>query len=159
MIVRACILTALGLALSLPTAAAAQSVPATGPGTLAGVTTAYFAALGEADAAALARTTSSTFHIVRTDGKHVTPGEFLGAIYAHHLDASTPRQTVKIGTSSITGNKATENVFLSSFDYRLLDGQQWLERDTSDHQLTFTQTASGTWLLDEDHVTTSNHYE
>jgi hypothetical protein len=159
MIVRATMLTVLGLILTLPAATVAEPAPAPVPGSLAAVTNAYFAAMGEADAAALARTTSPTFRMIGPDGKRIDPGEYLGRMYARHLDSSTPIQSVKIGTPVIAGTTATESVFYSSFDYRILYAHPLLERDNSDHTLILTQAANGMWQVAEDHITGSRHYE
>lgn len=159
MTTRTTILATLGLVLSLPMAASAQTVPAAAQPALTAATTAYFSAMGDADYAAIARVTSPTFHIVQRDGTRASASTYLQALYAHHLDASTPRQTLKIGTAVMTGTTATETVDYSSFDYRLLDGQQWLERDYATHKLTFVQAANGSWLLDEDLIASAAHYE
>jgi hypothetical protein len=159
MIVRAITLTVLGLLLTLPAAAVAQPAPPPDSGSLAAVTSAYFAAMGEANAAALARTTSPAFRMIGPDGKRIDPGEYLGRMYAHHLEASTPIQTLKIGTPSIVGAMATESVFYSSFDYRILYAHTLLERDNSDHTLILTQAANGMWQVAEDHITGSRHFE
>ena len=148
-----------GLALALPSVALAQSASAPAPSSLAAATNAYFAAFATADYAALARTTTRTFRMIGPDGKAVDPGEYLGAMYTRHIDSSTPRTTVQTGTPVVTGKTATEPVFYASFDYRILDGFQFLERDNSDHQLSFVQAADGTWLLDEDHITGARHFE
>ena len=159
MIVRAIALTVLGLLLTLPAAVVAEPAPAPVPGSLAAVTNAYFAAMGEADAAALARTTSPAFRMIGLDGNRIHPEEYLGRMYARHLNASTPIQSVKIGTPAIAGTTATEAVFYSSFDYSILDGRTFLERDNSDHTLILTQAANGMWQVAEDHITGSRHYE
>ena len=148
----------LALAFAAPLAGAAQTVPS-GTGTsLAALTNAYFAALGTADARVLADTTSPTFHVVLPNGKRLSYDEYFRQISAASFLAQPPMgNDVKIKANTVTATGATETV----------DALHWygggtnpdnmgpplMARDFSTHQLTWTKTPAGTWLLDEDHIT------
>jgi hypothetical protein len=143
------------LAFAAPLAAGAQ----TAPNALAAQTNTYFAALAAADGRALGSATSRTFHVILPDGTRPTNEAFFRQLADHYLIASGPVGTVKIGQSTISDTTATESVETSTWDYAL-DGARHgpaLERDYAKHQLTWIKSANGTWLLDEDHITSAVH--
>jgi hypothetical protein len=148
----------LTLAFAAPLAAAAQTAPSGTGNSLVAQTNAYFAALGKADAKVLADTTSPTFHVVLPDGKRLSYDEYFRRISAANFLAQPPMGiNVKIKANTATATGATESV----------DALQWyggatnpdnmgpplMARDFSTHQLTWTRSPAGTWLLDEDHIT------
>ena len=150
-------LAALAFAARLP--ASAQAAPGSPQNVLLPLTNGYFAALADADGRALATRTTSTFHVILPDGKRISADEFFRRLSEHYLIASAPVGTVKIGPSTISDTNATETVETSSWDYAMLGGPQGpvLERDYATHQLTWIKSADGTWLLDEDRLTSAVH--
>jgi hypothetical protein len=153
---RAFVATLFALSLTLPLAAGSEPAPA---GPLGSVTSSYFDALASADWRTLANGTSSTFHVVLPDGTRVSAGEFFRRLSQHYLIAGAPVGNVKIGPSTISDTTATETVATQSWDYAMLGAPHGpvLERDSAVHQLTWIKSADGTWLLDEDHLTSANH--
>lgn len=147
------------LAFAVPSAAGAQTVPESPQNVLGALTKSYFAAVDAADGQALAAGTSSTFHVVLPGGKRLSAGEFIGRLSYHHLNASTPIGTVKIGPVTIAGTTATETVETSSWNYLQISyrGGPVVEHDYATHQLSWIKSADGTWLLDEDRLTSSVH--
>lgn len=141
---------------SVPLAAGAQA-PDPGPAAISAATRAYFSALDRSDPQAVDRQTTADFRVVGPDGKDVARADYLAARAARQLDTSTPVTAVRPGPIHISGTTATETVDVSSWDQLMLGNRSWLERDYSTRTLSFTQTADGTWLLREDHITSANH--
>jgi hypothetical protein len=151
-------LAALALVLFAPAAAGAQSTPAMPQNDLPALTSAYFDAVAHGDTDALAARTSPTFHVILPDGRRLTGNAYFRDAVAHNLIASPPSGTVKIRSTGITGSTATESVDTATYDYAFLGlGGQSLEHDFATHELTWVRAADGTWLLDEDHITSDRH--
>jgi hypothetical protein len=156
---------ALVLAFAVPLGAGAQAPPGSPQSVLDSLTNKYFDAVNTADGQALAAATSSTFRVIRPNGKPLSFGEFVGRLSEKYLTASTPVLTVKIGAVAIAATTATATVETSSWDYRFGGAPHgWdrrdrvLERDYATHQLSWIKSADGTWLLDEDHLTSAAHW-
>jgi hypothetical protein len=150
-------LIALALTGAFPLTALAEPAPPAAQPALAAATNAYFNAVNTGNTAAFNRSISAAFRVTLSDGTQVGSGDYIGSVLARQLDRSTPVQSVRIGRTSIDGATATEIVDVSSWDNVMNGTRVNLERDTATHRLSFVQTADGTWLLNEDHITSALH--
>ncbi len=148
-------LTALA-ALLVPAAAGAQSGPLAPSADLTALTNSYFAAISAGDAPAIAAHFSPSFRVILPDGKHLTGEGFLRRTLDHYLVSSPASGTVKINAATVSDPIATESVETASYDYAILGHGQAVEHDFDTHQLTWIR-SGGTWLLDEDHITSAVH--
>jgi hypothetical protein len=148
----------LALAFAAPLAAPAQTAQS-GTGTsLDAQTKAYFAAITHADAKVLADMTSPRFHVITSDGKRLSYDEYFRRISAANFLAQPPMGIdVKIKGNTVTPTGATESVDTLQWYGNATNpdnmGPPLMARDFSTHQLTWTKSPAGTWLLDEDHIT------
>ncbi|MGA2393346.1 MAG: hypothetical protein ABSH03_08360 [Candidatus Lustribacter sp.] len=148
----------LALAIGGPLSAGAQTAAPVAPNSLAAQTKAYFTAVLHADGVTLSGDVSSTFHLVRQDGSRLDYSEFLRDITKDYLTASNPMGVnVDIKSSEETGSHATETVDTLTWWYGALSIDPMSAPVTSryyaTHELSWTKSAAGTWLLDEDHIT------
>jgi hypothetical protein len=152
----------LAVALAAPLAVAAQTTPAAAPAQLDALTSTYFNAILRNDAAALSGIVSPTFHAIGADGKRQDFDAFMYAVSTQWFRMQPPNGIdVKIKGSTLSAAGATENVatllwFSGVSNPNPLDGPT-IERDYGTHQLTWIKSASGKWLLDEDHTTALQH--
>jgi hypothetical protein len=147
----------LALAFAAPRAAGAQTVPAGAADALAAQTNAYFHAVAKADAATLIDTTSKTYHVITPDGKRLNWDDYFARISSVAFMAQPPMgMNVKIKSTTLTATGATQSVDTLQWYYGGLSNNPRmstvLARDTAYHELTWTKTASGKWLLEEDHI-------
>jgi hypothetical protein len=150
-------LIALALSGAFPLPALAGPAPAAAGPALAAATRAYFDAVNTGDTTAFNRSISATFRVTLPDGTQLGSGDYIGGVLARQLDRSTPVQSVRIGPASIDGATATEIVDVSSWNNVMNGTRLNLERNASTHRLSFVQSAGGTWLLNEDHITSALH--
>lgn len=148
----------LALAVAIPQVAAAQSAA---PATLATQTKDYFTAVLHANGPALSRTTTSTFHLIERDGTRLDYQAFMRSITNDAFNEQEPMGVdVNIKSSNVTDSQATETVDTLLWFYGALSVDPMSapveSRDYATHTLTWTKAADGTWLLDEDHVTSTH---
>ncbi len=147
----------LALALAVPLTAAAQTAPLN-PSSVAALTNDYFGALLRGDAAAVAHSTTGTFHVIQADGKRLSYPDFIGVVMVLFFQAQQPMGIdVKITASNETGNSANETVDTVRWFFGGMNNDPMrtptTQRDFATHQLTWIKSADGRWLLDEDHIT------
>ena len=147
----------LALALAVPLTAAAQTAPRD-PTSVAALTNDYFEALLRGDAAAVAHTTTGTFHVIQADGKRLSYPDFIGLVMELYFQAQQPMGIdVKIKASNETGNSTIETVDTLRWFFGGMNNDPirtpTTQRDFATHQLTWIKSADGRWLLDEDHIT------
>jgi hypothetical protein len=148
----------MALALAAPSLAGAQTSSDGAPNSLLSATNRYFDAISHADVPALTSLTSKNFHLIQQDGTRLTLVPFLQQVSSFGLTAMEPMgNSQKITSTSVTPQGATESVDtqlwfsgVSNMNPRRGPGR---ELDFAKHQLTWTQSAGGAWLLEEDHVT------
>jgi hypothetical protein len=155
---RAFRLLLLAFAFAAPLAAAAQTAPSTSGNSLAAQTNAYFTAVRTADAKVLSDTTSPNFHVILPDGKRLSYDEYYRRLGAANFLAQPPMgMDVKIKSNAVTATGATESVDTLHWYGGATNpdnmGPPLIARDFASHQLTWTKSPSGAWLLDEDHIT------
>jgi hypothetical protein len=146
----------LALAVAIPQVAAAQTAPAT----LAAQTKGYFTAVLHADGPVLSRTTTNTFHLIELDGTRLDYQAFMRSITNDAFNEQEPMGVdVNIKSSNVTDSQVTETVDTLLWFYGAISIDPMSapveSRDYATHTLTWTKAADGTWLLDEDHVTSS----
>jgi hypothetical protein len=154
---RALALLLLALAFAAPLAAGAQTAPPGPPNSLDAQTNAYFHAVAKADAETLINTTSKTYHVITPDGKRLGYDDYFSRISTVAFTAQPPMgMNVKIRSTTLTPTGATQSVDTLQWYYGGLSNNPrsgtLLARDSAYHQLTWTKTASGKWLLEEDHI-------
>jgi hypothetical protein len=158
MLRRVCSPLLMALALAAPSLAGAQTSSPGAPNSLETATNRYFAAVSHGDVPALAPLTSENFHLIQPDGTRLTLVPFLQQVASFALRTLEPiGNSQKITSSSVTPQGATESVDtqvwfsgVSNMNPRRGPGS---ELDFAKHQLTWTHSPSGAWLLEEDHVT------
>jgi hypothetical protein len=157
MMLRALVPAALAIVLSVPVAAGAESGPA--PSLLGAATNGYFDAIANANWDAFTAGTTSTFHVIKPDGKRLSSEQFLRERMAHYLISTPSIVSLEIGPSAIVDGVATETVKSSSFDWSMIGtrGGSQIEKDYETHQLSWVKGRDGAWLLDEDHITAALH--
>lgn len=149
----------LALALAFPLTGAAQTAPLD-PSSVAALTNAYFDALTRGDAAAVAHTTTSSFHVILADGKRLSYPDFIGVVMEIFFQAQQPMGIdVKIKASNETGTSTNETVDTLHWFFGGMNNDPMrtptTQRYYATHQLTWLKSADGRWLLDEDHITSS----
>lgn len=145
----------LALAFAAPQAAGAQ---ATSPDALATQTRDYFTAVLHADAGTLAGETSRSFRYVRQNGTQEGYEDFLRDVTRDAFSRQNPMGvTVTIKSSSESGAEAEETVNTMSWWSGALSVDPLsgpvVAHSFATHQLTWSKSADGRWLLDEDHLT------
>jgi hypothetical protein len=155
-------LVLLAIAFAAPVAAGAQSRAASSPNSLDAQTKAYFAAVARADPTGFSNTTSSNFHVIYPDGTRLSFDEYFRRISSIAFIQLPPMgMNVWIRGSATTPSGATESVDTLQWYYggSTPDPERGtnLARISNSHQLMWTKTASGAWLLDEDRIT-SDYY-
>lgn len=148
----------LALAFAGPLAAGAQTAAPGVPNSLAAQTKGYFTAVLHADGPTLSGDVSSTFHFVRQDGTQLDYPDFMRDITRDYFTASNPMGVnVDIKSSNEAASHATETVDTLSWWYGAQSNDPMagpvIARFYATHQLTWTKSSAGTWLLDEDHIT------
>lgn len=148
----------LALAFAAPMAAGAQTAPSGSGNSLAAQTNAYFAAIRNADAKVLSETTAPGFHVILPDGKRLSFDQYYSRIGAANFTAQPPMgMNVKIKSDTVTPTGATESVDTLHWYGGATNpdnmGPPLIARDFASHQLTWSKSPSGAWLLDEDHIT------
>jgi hypothetical protein len=151
----------LALVCAGPLSAAAQTAPGA-PNSLAAQTKGYFTAVLHADGTALSGETSTAFHLIRQDGTRLDFSTFIREVTTDFFTASNPMGVdVNITTSNENGSHATETVKTLTWWYGAQspdpEAAPSMARLYATHELSWTKTAAGTWLLDEDHVTSNNN--
>ena len=148
----------LALAFAAPHSVAAQTPAPAAPNSLAAQTNGYFTAVLHADASTLSGDVSSAFHVIQHDGTRLTYADFMRNVTKDALAMGSPMGVnVKITSSNEAGSQATETVETLTWWYGADSGDPMEGPVTSQsyatHQLTWTKSPAGTWLLDEDHIT------
>ncbi len=147
----------MALAFTAPSLAGAQMSSGAAPSSLDRATNRYFDAVSHGDVPALTGMISKDFHVIQPDGTRLTLEPFAQQISSFALRAMEPMgNSQKVTSTSVTPRGATESVDaqhwfsgVSSNDPRQGPGR---ELDFEKHQLTWTQSVSGAWLLEEDRV-------
>jgi len=148
----------LGLAFAAPQAVAAQTAtPATSSDALAAQTKSYFTAILHANATVLSAEASPVFHVIQTDGTRLDFAAFIRDITNDFITAEPPMGVDEnVTASNVTDDHATETVKTLTWWYGALGDPMSgpvPARDYATHQLTWSKSATGTWLLDEDRIT------
>lgn len=152
---------ALALALAGPHPAGAQTTAPATDNSLAAQTKSYFTAILHADTATLSNDTSRTFHLIQSDGTRLGYNQFISEITKDYMMAQPPMGVnVDVKSSNVADGHATETVQTLTWFYGALSTDPMsgpvTARDSATHQLTWSKTASGKWVVDEDHITWVN---
>jgi hypothetical protein len=152
----------LALVCAGPLSAAAQTAAPGVPNSLAAQTKGYFTAVLHADGTTLSGDTSSAFQLIRHDGTRLDFSTFIREVTTDFFTASNPMGVdVNITSSNETGTHATETVKTLTWWYGANstdpDAAPTMARLYETHELSWTKTAAGAWLLDEDRVTSNNN--
>ena len=145
----------LALAFAAPQAAGAQ---AASPDALAAQTRDYFTAVLHADADTLAGETSRSFRYVRQNGTEVGYEDFVREVTRDAFGRQNPMGvTVTIKSSRDSGPDVEETVDTMTWWSGALSPDPMMGpvvgHSFATHQLTWSKSADGRWLLDEDHLT------